>query len=678
MATTSKQEIILTTCPKDCYDSCGIAVIKENGAITRVRGDLNNPINRGALCGKCAVGYNGVIRDPKARLNTPLKRVGAKGEGKFEPISWDEAIDTIASRLKGIVADKGPEGIVYAHYTGTMSKIGYSFPTRFFNRLGAVEVEPDTVCNMAANVSLDYTLGTAQVGFDPRTVKDANCVVVWGGNPSHSGPHMHKHWFQEAPGTKIVIDPVRHATAEKADLHLQLRPGTDGALAFAMLHVLRRENLIDRKFVGSHVLGWDEIEPMLDACTPEWGESITDVPAAQIEEAARIYGSGPSLLLMGQGLQRTYFGGNAYRACVALAAATGNYGKPGAGTLFINTDGKIRGMDGDYVTAPQLRRTPRKAVSHMDVAGLLESPDNYDAFLCYNINPVASNPEQTRLRRALTRDNLFTVVVELFQTDTADYADIVLPAAGFLEYDDLVTGYFNLTVGPQSKAMEPIGESLPNQEIFRRLARAMGYEEPELYEDDRSIIDYLLKDTSFNGTFEDLQKMGTHFVTDEPVIQFPDLKFPTPSGKIELYSEQAEKDGFPRVPQPLYDERSKQGYVRLITPASDWLMNDTFGNDPRIIQELGAATVAVNPRDAKRLGLREGDDAKLSNETGELVLKVKVSEQVRPGVVLSHKGRWLKNERGRANVNVLNPGHKSDMGESSAVHGIEVAIAPMR
>jgi anaerobic selenocysteine-containing dehydrogenase len=670
-------EIVLTTCPRDCYDACGIAVIKRNDAITLVRGDRNNPVNRGALCGKCAIAYNGVIRDPEERLKSPLLRVGPKGEGRFRPVSWEEAIDTTANRLKEVVKSDGPEAIVTCHYSGTLSRIAYSFPLRFFNRLGAVEVEPDTICNMAGHVALNYTLGTSLKGFDPRTAKDTNCIMVWGANPSHSAPHAHKHWLPESPGKKIVIDPIRHRTAQSADLHLQPFPGSDAALAFALLHVLRRDDLIDRGFISNHVIGWEEIEPILDGCTPEWGEAMTQVPAAQIEEAARIYGSGPSLLWLGQGMQRQANGGNAFRACTMLAAATGNFGKPGSGLLYLNFDGETRDIDDDYIIAPHLRSGEKQSFSHMELAQRLESPSNIRALICWNINPAASNPEQKRLRRALAREDLFTVVCDLFQTDTADFADIILPAASFLEFDDLVTSYFNWTIAPQAKAQEPIGESLPNQEIFRRLSRAMEFEDSELYESDDSIIEHILSGTSFKGGFEALKKTGTVFLDPDPILQFGDLRFPTPSGKIEIASAKAEADGHPRVPQPLADPRPVATRLRLLSPASYWLMNDSFGNDKRINEQLGVGDVALHPDDAAALGLKDGIEAKLSNETGELVLRVRLSDEIRPGVALAHKGRWPKRERNRANVNVLNPGTKTDMGESTAVHGVEVTVTPL-
>ncbi len=668
-------EVIRTTCPRDCYDACGIAVAKRDGEIAYVRGDPDHHVSRGKLCVKCSIGYNGVWRDSQARLTRPLRRVGAKGEGRFEPVSWDEALATVAGRLGEIAATRGSRTILAAHYTGTFSLIAYGFPMRFFHRLGATEVDPDTICNKAGHVALEYVYGTSLVGFDPRSSCDAACILVWGANPSASAPHAHEHWLPEAPGAKIVVDPVRTQTATAADLHLQPFPGSDAALAFALLHVIRRDGLVDADFVAARTVGWEELEPLLEECTPAWGEATTGVPAPLIEQAARLYGRGPSLLWLGQGLQRQRTGGNVMRACALLPAVTGNIGKPGAGFLYLNGT-EMRGIDDAYLTAPHLRAKPTAAISHMDLAASLESPERSRALVCWNINIAASNPEQARLARALAREDLFTVVADLFPTDTAAFADIVLPAASFLEFDDLVASYFHLTLSAQVKAVEPLGESLPNQEIFRRLARAMDYPEPELYESDDEIIATVLRRAGVGEDFDTLRLKGTVPCFEAPQIQFADLRFPTPSGRIEIASARAQQDGHPRVPQPLADPRPAHGRLRLLSPASSWLLNDSFANDPKIARRLGPAAVALHPDDAAERGLVDGDEALLANGTGRLTAVVSISNAVPRGVALSHKGRWPKQEAARANVNVLNPGEKADMGESTSVHGVEVVVAP--
>jgi anaerobic selenocysteine-containing dehydrogenase len=670
------QEVIRTTCPRDCFDTCGIAVVKRGGVIAHVRGDSHHPVSRGKLCAKCSIGYNREWRDPQARLTRPLRRVGPKGEGRFEPISWDAALATVAERLRQIVTTAGPYTIINTHYTGTISLLAFLFPMRFFHRLGATEVTPDTICLMAGVVALNYVYGTALDGFDPRTARDAACIVVWGANPSASGPHAHEHWLREAPGQVIVIDPIRTPTAQAADLYLQPFPGSDAALAFALLHVLWRDGLVDYDFIHAHTVGWEELEPLLADCTPAWGEATTGVPARLIEEAAHLYGRGPSLLWLGLGGQRQRTGGNVIRACALLPAVTGNLGKPGAGFLYLNWNwnAPYRYLDDAYLTAPHLAAGPLPLISHMDLATCLEDQRRSQALVCWNMNIAASSPQQGRLRRSLGREDLFTVVLELFPTDTTDFADVVLPAASFLEFDDLVAGYFHLSLSAQVKAMEPLGEALPNQEIFRRLAHAMGYPEPELYERDAEVIATVLRKANLGVDFASLAAKGTVPVSPEPIIQFADLTFPTPSGRIEIASARAEADGHPRVPLPLADPRPAGGRLRLLSPASPWLLSDSFANVDKIATRLGPAVIALHPADAAERGLAQDDDALVTNETGSLPLRVTLSEALPRGVALSHKGRWPKREPAQANVNVLNPGQKSDMGENTCVHGVEVLV----
>ncbi|HUE26161.1 MAG TPA: molybdopterin-dependent oxidoreductase, partial [Solirubrobacteraceae bacterium] len=373
-----------------------------------------------------------------------------------------------------------------------------------------------------------------------------------------------------------------------------------------------------------------------------------------------------------QGFQRQPRGGNAVRSVAQLAALSGNLGKPGTGVLYLNGAGN-RALDEDYVSGAELRKDAPEPISHMQLAERLEDRERSRALFCWNINIAASNPEQTRLRRALAREDLFTVVVDLFATDTTDFADVVLPAASFLECDDIVASYFHLSLSAQVKAVEPFGEALPNTEIFRRLAAAMGYEEPELYESDDHVIATVLAPNGLE--FAELASQGTVWLDPEPRVQFPDLSFPTPSGLIELASDQAERDGLPRVPQPHADPRPVDGRLRLLSPASPWMLNDSFANDRKITRRIGAAAVLMHPADAAERGLGDGDPALLKSATGQLRLTVALSDELPRGVVYSPKGRWPKREPGAANVNVLNPGVQSDMGHSTTVHGVEVTVS---
>lgn len=259
----SDKQSILTTCPRDCYDACGIEVIITDGEISSVKGNPNHPVSRGKLCKKCSIGYNNVWRDANARLTQPLRRSGPKGSGTFEPISWHEAIETVANRFKKIIAKQGAQTIINTYYTGTFAMIGFHFPMRFFNRLGATEVNPDTICNLSGHIALDYVYGTSMDGFDPRTSKDSQSIVVWGCNPSASAPHTDQHWLQPATAKVIVVDPIRTPTAANADLHVQLYPGSDAALAFGVMSLMYRDGLMDEAFIKEHTNGFEQLLPVI-------------------------------------------------------------------------------------------------------------------------------------------------------------------------------------------------------------------------------------------------------------------------------------------------------------------------------------------------------------------------------------------------------------------------------
>jgi anaerobic selenocysteine-containing dehydrogenase len=671
-ASSAAKQIIRTTCPRDCYDACGIAVVTAPDGRIKVLGDPDHAVSRGALCGKCAIAYNGAYLDPKARLSRPMRRIGPKGSGQYKAVTWEEALAAIAERLKAIVSESGPEAIWHTHYTGTCSAIAGGFPQRFFHRLGASEVEPDSICNAAGHAALGYLIGTGSDGFDPRMAKDAACILVWGANPSASAPHRHKYWLKETPAKVIVIDPVRHETAIQADLHLQPFPGSDAALAYGLLHVLVRDNLIDQEFIDAHVIGWDEIAETTAAATPARTAALTGVPEADIVAAARLYGSGPALLWLGQGLQRQPMGGNIFRAIGLLPAATGNFGKPGAGLLFLN-GGARRGIDGDYLESPHLRRNERQVASHMDLVDLLGDRKRAQALFTWNINIAASNPRQADLRKTLQSDDLFHVAIDLFPTDTVDLADFILPAASFLEFDDLVLSYFDLTISAQSAAYGGFAGALPNQEIFRRLAAAMDYVEPELFEQDHIVLDNLARQLGV-PSFEEIRAVGTKLRWAEPVMQFPDLVFPTPSGKIEVASESAAADGLPRVPHAGVDSRPAAGRLRLLSPASKWLMNSSYHNDPKIAAKLGPEHVVLHPDDAAERGIKQGAWVQVANATDRIDMIADIADTIPRGVALAAKSRWPKLLPGGKSINALNPGTKTDMAESSSVHGVEVEI----
>lgn len=668
-------ERVKTTCPRDCYDACGISVVRKDGAIFKVMGDPDHAVARGGLCGKCAIAYNGAWLDPNLRLGQPLRRIGKKGEGRFEPVSWDDALQDIAARLQKVLDAGDAASILHTHYTGTVGMIGGWYPIRFFNRIGATEIDPDTVCNKAGHVALELMFGNSLHGFDPRTVDDSKTILIWGANPSHSAPHQDRVWVNAARkrGTRIiVVDPIAHGTARAADQHLQLRPGTDAALAFAFMHVAMQRGF-DEAFLDAHAEGWREMLADITAMTPARAADLCGLREEEILAAAIAYIDGPSLLWLGQGVQRQPNGGNVFRTLAGLVTLTRNLGRPGAGFLYMNGPGE-RGLDMDTLTAPELARGDVASISHMDLAATLEDPARSQVLFNWNNNPAASSPEQRRLRAALKREDIFHVAIDLFHTDTTAYADYVLPAASFLECDDVILSYFDLTLSAQAQAGAPFGEALSNAEIFRRLAGAMGLEDPLLHESDADLIARIIAQTPYSGDFESLKEAGTVDLFPVPRIQFAELSFATPSGKVELASATAEGMGLPRTPQPLADTLPADGRLRILSPASNWLMNSSYGNDAKIRARMGAPSVLMHPEDAASRGLADGDPVVLENEHGALPLAVKLSEIAQKGVGIVYKGRWP--DGSGANVNILVPGAKSDMAEATTVHGTVVTLRP--
>jgi anaerobic selenocysteine-containing dehydrogenase len=669
----SEQRDVRTTCPRDCYDACGALVRVKDGRVVHVRGDPDHPVSRGKLCRKCTLAYNGVFLDPAARLTEPLVRRGPKGAGQFDAVSWEEALELVAARLGAIAAEDGAR-IIYSHYTGSFALLSYFFPMRLMRRLRATEVAPDTICNDAGHTALSYVYGTSLDGFDPRTAAQSRCILVWGANPSASAPHQHEDWLPSAPGAVVVVDPVRTPTAEQADLHLQPFPGSDAALAFGLLHVLQRDGLVDHDFLARHAIGAAELLARAEPCDPAWTAAQTGVPADAVERAAHLYGAGPSLLWIGQGLQRQPSGGNVVRSVATLPAVTGNLGRVGAGFLYLNGFGN-RGIDEDYLSGTAAYPEVPEPISHMHLATKLEDPERARAFVCWNVNPMASCPEQGRLRRALEREDLFTVVTDLFATDTADLADVVLPAASWLECDDIVVPYFHRALAAQVKATEPLGRALPNSEIFRRLAAALEFPEPALLEADDEIIARVLEGTGTGLDFEQLASSGTVWTpADTPAVQFADGDYPTPSGRIELVSEAAAADGHERLPRPAADERPAAGRLRLLSPASPWALNTSFSNDERVARRSGALTLSLTAADAAELALTEGALARVTSAAGSLVVPVAITDALPVGVGLIPKGGWPKLRADRSNVNALTVARPSDMGASTTVHGLEVIV----
>jgi len=658
-------EVVLTTCPRDCYDACGIAVVKRNGAVRHVRGDPAHPVSRGKLCRKCSIGYNGAYLDPQARLTRPLRRAGAKGEGAFEQVSWDEAVGEIAERLRRLDGHT----VLNAHYTGTFALLSYFFPLRFFHRLGATEVDPDTICNKAGHVALEYVYGTSMDGFDPLTARDSACVVVWGANPSASGLHL-VPYIQEArkKGARlVVVDPRVTPLARQADLHLPLKPGSDLVVALAVHRHLFETGAADAAFLETQTRGAAELRARASEWTFERAASVAGIQAATIREFAEMYASAsPALIRCGWGLERNRNGGSAVAAVLALPAVGGKFKVRGGGYALSNS--AAWGIERTWIGADE----PDTRVVNMNHLGRVLAADAdppLKVLFVYNCNPVATVPHQNLIIEGLAREDLFTIVFDQVLTDTAAYADLVLPATTFLETYDLARAYGPIALQMVQPVVDAVGESRSNPEVFGQLLAALDLDEGEGPQGElETLLDVL---NQLPGDIaEDLrnQRMPVPSFGAAPV-QFVDVFPRTPDGKADLFPEALARESAAGLYQFLPDPGTDRYPLALISPSSDRTINSTLG-------ELSRPEVALvmHPIDSQARGLEEGASVRIFNERGDVRCKLSIEPTVRPGTVVLPKGLWRASTLNRSTATALAPDTLSDVGEGACFNDARVQV----
>jgi len=538
---------VFSTCPKDCYDTCAMySYVDGMGRILRVEGRRDHGFTRGFLCSKGEKILDWVYSPD--RLKYPMKRSGPKGSGKFERISWDEAFNIIVHKLKGVMEEFGPLSVLPYEYAGHMGLLSRYYPYRFFNKIGASQLEY-TICSETGKRAISYHYGTC-AGMDPEDIMNSKYIVIWGFNPAWTSVHF--FGLIKRSGAKVVvIDPIRSETAKHADLHIQTRPGTDSALALGVANYLIANDLYDKEFVEKFTYGFDDFKEAIKKYTPERVSSICGVEKETFTYFAEEFGRiRPAAILIGLGIQRNINGGEMVRSISLLPALTGNIGRRGGGFFYSNSPyftinyDILKGNGGERRKINMIKLG--KALLDKD----LKPPIKF--LFIYNSNPAAVCPDLNRVRRGLLREDLFTVVHDLFMTDTADFADIVLPATSYFETFDVHFTYCGLYVSVNEKAIEPIGESRSNFEVFSELGRRMGY--LDIIDEPESLADRLLRsDTGFMEgiTLEKLRKYGFLRLNTptQPHVAFSDLKFNTPSGKIEFYSKTAEADGLPPRPR---------------------------------------------------------------------------------------------------------------------------------
>jgi anaerobic selenocysteine-containing dehydrogenase len=664
---------VLGACPLDCPDTCSWVVTVEDGQAVRLRGNRDHPFTRGALCVK----VNRYLEHTKAadRILHPMRRVGPKGSGLFERITWDEALDEIARRLTSIVDEFGGEAVWPYQGTGTLGYIqGESGQAgrRFWNALGA-SYHDLNICARAGNDGLRHTNGTPG-GMDPETFALSKLILLWGTNTLTSGHHLWK-FIQDARagGAHVVaIDPVRTRTADQADEYLAIRPGTDAALALALMHVVLDEGAEDRDFLENHTTGWDDFEREIRKYPPSVAAEITGIPEKDIRAlGVRLAHTRPTGIRATMGIQRHRGGGTAMRTIACIPGVTGDWRYPGGGVAY-STSAHVP-IQAD--TQPDLLEKPVRTLTMTRLAEGLEDTQNpVKCLWVYAANPMASTSDQNRIRKGLLREELVTVVMEQFPTDTVDYADIVLPATMQIEHTDLHAGYGHMYLIWNEPAVPPPGECLSTTETFRRVARHLGLTEPSLYDTDLQLAEQLVsgEHPALDGiTVERLREEGwVRLNYPDPFVPFAE-GFPTASGKLEFVPEgQGYVPPFSAVTDGPYK-------LALITPAAHTFLNTVFGNNPELVRRAGAPKILVSEKDAADRGLSDGQRVRVFNDNGEMTADLEVSDRVAAGVVATTKGNWPKLSPGGVNANVLVREHDADMGRGAVYHDNLVEIAPL-
>ena len=673
MTPNHETRIIRGACGLDCPDTCSWIVTVKNGEAVDLRGDPEHPFTRGSLCNKVG-DYLSYTRLPD-RLLYPMRRVGGKGRGEFVRISWDEALGQIASRLRDVIEKYGAEAIWPIAGSGNMGLIQgiYSAGRRLWNVLGTSRNDY-TLCTMAGGFGTGYTLGDNKVGMDPESFRYSKLILLWGANVLSTHPHFWRPVLEARKNGAFVvtIDPIRTRTAAASDWHLAPIPGTDAALALALLNVVLSQGREARTFIADHTVGWEAFRLRILEFPPSRAAKITGLPQESIVELGkRIAETRPTGIRIGIGLQRHGGGGMAVRTITCIPGVTGDWRYPGGG-VFYDTRGFF-GLNWSALWRDDLRTRQTRALDMKRLGELLLEADNppVKALFVYASNPAASVPNQNKVLGGLSRADLLTVVIEHFLTDTARYADILLPATMQIEHHDLLIAYGHLYIAWNEPAVFPPGKCLPTTEIFRRLARKMGLEEPALYHSDDTLARQALDNghPSLKGvTLEALKARGwIRLNYPDPFVPFAN-RFMTKSGKLEFVSDRMAQAGLDPVAgytpshETAQQDTALESPLALITPANHFFLNSIFANVPRQQRRAGAPTLLIHPADAVPRHITTGDEVRVANTRGSFVAVAEVSDCVRPGVVASSKGRWPGDSKEPATVNATVNDRDSDMG----------------
>ena len=669
-------------CPHDCPDTCSLVTSVQDGVAIKVHGNAAHPQTGGVLCTKVSR-YTERTYHPE-RVLRPQKRSGPKGSGQFVEVSWDEALNDIAKRLSGIAA-RNPEAILPYSYAGTMGLVqGDGMAARFFHQIGASLLDR-TICASAGAAALEATIG-GKIGMKVEFFAESDLILIWGSNSIASNLHFWRH-VQTAKrnGAKIIcIDPRKTETAEKCHQHIALRQGTDAALALALMHELVRNDWLDHDYLAEHTLGWDALRTRALEWPPARAAEICGISVAEIENLARDYGeackaSKSVAIRLNYGMQRVRGGGNGVRAVACLPALTGAWRKRAGGMLLSNSG--VHVTNKNMLQRPDLLgiRSPRTINMANIGDALLESSSpafgpQIEALVVYNSNPVAVAPDSGKVVQGFARDDLFTVVLEHFKTDTADYADYILPATTQLEHWDIHTTYGHTDVLLNRPAIAPVGEARTNTDVFRALAARLGFDDPCFADDDLTMARQAFGETI---SFDELLDKG--FATAPlPDAPFALGKFPTPSGKCEFFSQRladAGQDGLPdylpnyELPQP-----GDTYPLAMISPPARNFLNSSFVNVKSLRDIEGEPLLEMHADDAAARGIGSGDTVRIFNDRGAYRCTVRINQRARPGVVNGLGVWWRKLGLDGSNVNELTNQRLTDMGRAPTYYDCAVQV----
>jgi len=664
-------------------------VTVENGRAIEIKGAPDHPTTAGTLCTKVAR-YLDRTYSPE-RIRYPMRRVGAKGEGRFARISWDEALDEIATRFAAIAASAdGPQAILPYSYAGTMGLLqGSSMDRRFFHRLGASLLDR-TICSAAGKAGWGAVIG-ASVGMDMEAYVDSKLILIWGSNPITSNLHF---WTraQEAKrrGARLIaIDPYRSATAEKCHEHIAPLPGTDAALAFGIMHLLIENGLIDRAYIERYTIGYDALAQRVREWTPDRVASTCGIPREQLVRLAHDYGTiKPAAIRLNYGMQRIHGGGNAVRAVACLPALVGAWRDPAGGAL-LSSSGTFP-VNSPALERPDLIQGSPRTINMSAIGdALLDARDPpIRAIYVYNSNPAAVAPDSSRVIAGFSRDDLFCVVHEIFKTDTADYADILLPATTQLEQTDVHSSYGHLYAVANNPAIAPIAEALPNTEVFRRLASRMGFDDPCFADSDDALARaaFRANDVRAQGIeWETLKENGWQRLNvPRPYAPFANGNFPTRSGKCEFWSDALAAQGQDPLPAYLPPRESVASNPSLaeryplafLSPPARNFLNSSFANLPVFVAEEKTPHLDIHADDAAPRSITTGDPVRVFNDRGSLLAIARVTDRARPGVVVAPSVWWRKLAPGGENANAVTSQALTDLGRAATFYDCLVEVRP--